>query len=133
MTAEDLRTVGLILGAMMLSGLLLGTLLLALAVRQVRRIDIPPDAGLADTLHLTPFLIVLAIDLLDFGLDFLAAPVSWVILDRLGLKALRGISVVEALIPVTQFIPTLTLAWLAVRLFGIRSGGPGTKIIDQYR
>ncbi|MCI0579515.1 MAG: hypothetical protein L0331_25375, partial [Chloroflexi bacterium] len=99
----------------------------------VRQIDIPPDAGLADTLHLTPLLVVLAIDLLDLGLDVLAAPVSWVILDRLGLKALRGISVVEALIPVTQFIPTLTLAWLAVRLFGIRSGGPGTKIIDQYR
>ena len=60
------------------------------------------------------------IDLLDFALDFLAAPISWIILDRLGLKALRGVSTVESLIPFTQAIPTMTLAWVWVRLF------PGT-------
>ena len=61
----------------------------------------------------------MAIDLLDLALDFLAAPISWLILDRLGLKALRGVSAVEALIPGTQLIPTMTLCWFGVRLLGI--------------
>jgi hypothetical protein len=42
------------------------------------------------------------------------------ILDQLGLKALRGVSAVEALIPGTQLIPTMTLCWFGVRLFGIQ-------------
>jgi hypothetical protein len=60
------------------------------------------------------------IDLLDFALDFLAAPISWIILDRLGLKALRGVSMLESLVPFTQAIPTMTIARNWVRLF------PGT-------
>ena len=103
----------------MLSGMILFLLLIGFAVRQVRQIYIPPDAGFLETLQLVPFSIVLAIDLLDLALDFLAAPVAWVLLDRLGLKALRGVSAVEALIPGTQFIPTLTLSWLGVRLLGL--------------
>jgi len=60
--------------------------------------------------------VVVLIDLLDFALDFLAAPLAWVILDRLGLKALRGVSTVEALIPLTQVVPTMTLCWIGARL-----------------
>jgi hypothetical protein len=97
-----------------------GGLLLLLYVRRLRAIDIPPDATFAETLHYTPLLVVMTIDLLDLGLDFLAAPVSWAILDRLGLKALRGVATVEALIPGTQIIPTMTLCWFGVRLLGIR-------------
>jgi hypothetical protein len=51
-------------------------------------------------------------------LDILAAPVVWVVLDRLGLRALRNVSAIEALIPFTQPIPTLTASWIWVRLFG---------------
>lgn len=117
---EFLRNFGLTLLTLMGISLALALLLLAVVWRKVKRLNIPPDATFGETLLLTPLVVVLMIDLLDFGLDVLAAPVSWVILDRLGLKALRGVSVVEAVIPFTQAIPTMTIAWLWVRLF------PGT-------
>lgn len=97
--------------------LLLAIILFVTVIRQLQRIEIPADAGFQETLLHTPFLVVIFIDLLDFGLDFLAAPFAWVILDRLGLRALRGVSVVEAAIPLTQGIPTMTLCWVGARLF----------------
>lgn len=118
--AEFLRTFGITLLTLMGISLVLALLLLVFVWRSVKRLNIPPDATFGETLQLTPISVVLMIDLLDFGLDFLAAPVAWIILDRLGLKALRGVSVVEAFIPLTQAIPTMTLAWIWVRLF------PGT-------
>ena len=118
--AEFFRTFGLTLLTLMGISLGLALLLLALVWRKVKRLHIPANATFGETLLLTPLVVVLMIDLLDFGLDFLAAPISWVILDRLGLKALRGVSVVEAVIPLTQAIPTMTIAWVWVRLF------PGT-------
>lgn len=118
MTIEDLRTVGLIVAASMGVSLVLATILFLLVVRKLHRLNVPPDAGFGETLLYVPFLLVLFIDLLDWGLDVLSAPVSWVLLDRLGLRALRNVSTVEALIPFTQFIPTLTLSWVWVRLFG---------------
>lgn len=99
------------------ASLVVGLLFLALAVWQLRKINIPPEATFSETLRLTPLLVVVGIDLLDFALDILAVPFVWLLLDRLGLKALRNVSVVEALIPFTQPIPTLTLSWLAVRLW----------------
>ncbi|MCA9969948.1 MAG: hypothetical protein KC425_07025 [Anaerolineales bacterium] len=130
--SEAVRTFALILGASMLAALVLALLLLAIVWRQVKAIHIPPDAGFSETLLLTPFLVVVLIDLLDFGLDFLAAPVAWVLLDRMGLKALRGVSAIEALIPLTQAIPTMTLSWIAVRLLG-RSGIDTTELDDRIR
>ena len=118
--AEFLRTFGITLLTLMGIALGLALLLLFVVWRQVKRIHIPPGATFGETLLLTPFLVVLMIDLLDFALDFLAAPISWIILDRLGLKALRGVTMIESLIPFTQAIPTMTLAWIWVRLF------PGT-------
>lgn len=112
---DTLQTFGTYLLIAMGISLALALLLLIVVFRQVRKIDIPPDASFQETLLLTPFLVVLMIDLLDFGLDFLAAPISWVILDRLGLKALRGVSAVEAIVPLTQAIPTMTLAWIGAR------------------
>lgn len=100
--------------------LALGVALLAVAVWQVRKIDIPPHADFNETLRYTPLLVVVSIDLLDFALDILAAPLVWIVLDWMGLKALRNVSAVEALIPFTQPIPTMTLCWLAVRVLGIR-------------
>lgn len=116
-TVDVLRTLGLYLLAVMAVALVLALLLFGIVSRQVRRIKIPPNAGFAETLRYTPFLVAVFIDLLDLALDILAAPVAWVILDRWGLKALRGVSAVEAAIPFTQWLPTLTLSWIAVRLF----------------
>lgn len=127
-TTDDLRTIGLILAAMFFAGVVLFLLMLAYAYRTVRHLDIPSDAGLADTLHVTPLLLVVGIDLLDLTLDVLAAPASWIILNRLGLSALRNMATLEAIIPGTQLIPTLTLAWIAVRVFNITSDR--SKTID---
>lgn len=120
-TIEDLRTVGIAVAIWIGVCLTLALFLFLLVVHKLRRLDVPPNAGFAQTLLYTPFLLVVAIDLLDLGLDVLAAPIAWVLLDRVGLKALRNVSAVEALIPFTGPIPTLTLSWLWVRFFGPRS------------
>ena len=59
--------------------------------------------------------------------------VRWVSADAtftpyFALKALRGVSTVEALIPGTQFLPLLTAAWIGVRITG--TGGPATKSLS---
>ena len=118
MDIEFIRSIGLMILLFMGISLFLALILFFVVIRQTRRISVPPGAGFAETLLYTPFLVVVFIDLLDFGLDILAAPFSWVILDRLGLKALRGVSAVEALLPFTQFIPTMTLSWILARLLG---------------
>lgn len=119
MNTEIVRNIGLIFSAILLVSLVLGAILMAIAAIKLRKLDIPIDAGFIETLHYTPIIVVVAVDLLDLALDFLAAPISWAILDRLGLRALRTVSAVEALIPGTQLIPTMTLCWFAVRLFNI--------------
>ena len=118
MTVDSWRDIGLIVAAWIGASLVVATIIFFLFVRKLRRLDIPPNAGFAETLLYTPFIVVVFIDLLDWGLDILAAPVVWVVLDRLGLRALRNVSAIEALIPFTQPIPTLTASWIWVRLFG---------------
>lgn len=118
LTSDTLQTAGLLVAVWMGTSLVVALLLFLLVIRKMGRLNIPPGAGFGETLMYTPFLLVLFIDVLDWGLDVLAAPIVWVILDRLGLKALRNVSTVEALIPFTQPIPLLTLSWIWVRLFG---------------
>lgn len=130
LTVEDLRAIGLVIAVGMGISLLLALLLFIFVVRHMRRLNIPPGASFGETLMLTPLVLVLFIDLLDWGLDILAAPIVWVVLDRLGLRALRNVSAVEALIPFTQFIPTLTLSWIWVRLFG-QDALPGGRRPDD--
>ena len=96
--------------------LALAAFVFAFVVWRVRKINIPPTATAIQALHVTPFSVVLLLDLLDLALDFFSAPISWTLLGYLGLKPLRGVTVAEGLIPATQAIPTMTLAWLAVRL-----------------
>jgi hypothetical protein len=91
----------------------------------VRRIQLPPDADALTALRATPLLVVITLDLLDFALDFLSAPFAWVLLGRLGLKPLRAVTVIESLIPGTQFIPTMTAAWILARLI------PKDSSLDQ--
>lgn len=108
-----LRTILLLLigGALCISLLLLGWV-----IWRVQRIRLPADADFMTALRATPLVVVLLLDLLDFSLDFFSAPISWLLLSRLGLAPLRGVTALEGLVPGTQFIPTMTLAWVAARL-----------------
>jgi len=126
------RTVSVLLLASMAATLIVALSLLLLSIKKIRRLQIPPDATFSETLSYTPFLLVVAIDLLDLGLDILAAPLSWAILDWLNLKALRGVASVEALIPGTQIIPTLTLCWLAVRFLGVDNKNKLVKVLEIH-
>lgn len=118
MSSEVIRNFGIILFAFMLLSFILAVLLFVLVIRRLKHLNIPPNAGFAETLLYTPFLVVVFVDLLDFALDILAVPFTWGVLDRLGLKALRNIAVFEALLPFTQVIPTMTIAWFAARILG---------------
>jgi hypothetical protein len=115
---EFLQNFVLVLLSVMGVSAILALILLVIIVIQVRRIHVPPNAGFAETLLYTPLLVVLFLDVLDLALDFLSAPIAWIVLDRLGLKGLRGVATVESFIPFTQAIPTMTAAWIGVRLLG---------------
>lgn len=86
--------------------------------KRVKRLRLPEDAGFVEALSLTPLSVVILLDLLDMGLDIFSAPITWVLLGRLGLRPLRNVTAAEAVIPGTQFLPTMTAAWLAVRWLG---------------
>lgn len=104
-----------VLGVIGLTMLIAGLVLLWLAVRKLRALDLRPDTPLGESLQRVPFVLVLALDLLDMSLNFFSAPLVWVVLDRFGAKPLRNLATAVAAIPGTQFIPTLTLGWLIVR------------------
>lgn len=108
-----------ILGIIIAVCLVLACVLLALVVRRLRHIDLPPNADFWTTIRAVPFPLVLGLDLLDMALDVLAAPLVWMLLSRFRLQALRNVAVVEALIPFTQVLPTFTVAWIVARMFGL--------------
>jgi hypothetical protein len=114
--SEELRLLINVAAVIMVISLLAAVLLLMIAIRRVRKIRVPPNAGFVATLQGTPFVVVLGLDLLDLALDVFAAPLAWGILEYLGLKGLQTVTVIESLFPGTQLIPTLTLCWLAARL-----------------
>jgi len=91
---------------------LLWVLLLALVLR---RMTVDRDHAQLEALRAAPLPLVLLIDAIDLGLDFLGAPLVWLIMSRSELRALRGLSVLESLIPGTQLIPTMTISWLYAR------------------
>lgn len=115
----ELETIVKIFGGIILGALLLAAVVLAVALRKLRRIRLPPDADFFTAVRAVPFSLVVGLDLLDLGLDTLSAPVIWFILNRTGLQALRNAASFEALIPFTGPIPTLTLAWLAARYLNL--------------
>ncbi len=92
-------------------------LLLGWVIWRIKRINLPINADIVTALRATPFAVVVLLDLLDLSLDFLSAPIGWAILTYLGLLPLRGITLLETVLPGTQSIPMMTLAWLGVRLF----------------
>ncbi len=119
----SLKSFALVLGGIMLASLITGLVILALAYRRLKKIRVPKDADFFTTVRAVPLALVVGLDLLDLGLDSFSAPLEWLILNRLGLTALRNVATFEALIPFTGPIPTLTLAWIAARVFKL-----GTEI-----
>lgn len=113
----ELKTLLQILGIIALVALILAAAILTVAMRKLRKIRLPPDADFFTAVRAVPLSLVVGLDLLDLGLDVFSAPIIWFILNRTGLQALRNVAAFEALIPVTGPIPTLTLAWIAARLF----------------
>ncbi len=99
-------------------GLTLSLAVLGWVLWRVRKIQLPVGADALTALRMTPLAVVILLDLLDLSLDIFSAPVSWTILGYLGLSPLRGVTVVESLIPGTQLLPTMTLAWLGARWLG---------------
>lgn len=116
---ENFQNIAQGLGIAIVVCLVLATIVLALVVRRLRRIDLPPDADFWTTIRAVPFGLVLGLDLLDLALDVLAAPLVWAILSRFRLQALRNAALIEAAIPFTQALPTFTVAWLVARVFGL--------------
>jgi hypothetical protein len=112
----------LLLG-LMATGVVLSTILLVWVIWRVRRIDLPAGADALTALQHTPFIVVLLLDLLDLGLDIFSVPLTWPLLGRLGLAPLRGVTILEGIIPGTQLIPTMTLAWLFARWLNRLGGG----------
>jgi len=97
----------------------LGLLGLLMLHRSLSRLRVPPGAGFATTLRMVPLPLVIVLDLLDLGLDVFATPIVWLVLSRYRLQALRNVAALEALVLLTQMLPTLTLAWFAVRMLGL--------------
>ncbi|MDX1600146.1 MAG: hypothetical protein R3191_01390 [Anaerolineales bacterium] len=116
----ELRSLLLVAAGLIALGLLAAGVLAAWVLTRVRRIRVSPEADFLTALRQTPLSVVILLDLLDFSLDIFAAPFAWALLGRLGLRPLRGVTVVEAVIPGTQLLPTMTLAWLAARALGER-------------
>lgn len=119
---------------LLLAGVSLVSLVVALALavllwRRLRRLR-TSGGGFWQTLREVPFGLVVLLDLLDLALDVFSAPVIWFLLRRLRLEALSQVATIEALIPFTAPLPTMTLCWVLARM-GMgegRGGGPGTVI-----
>lgn len=118
---------GWLLAAMAIA-LLIAAIGLLLMARRIQQLRIPANADYFTTLRYVPLGLAIVLDLLDFGLDVLAAPIAWVVLNRLGLQGLRNKAVIEALIPFTQPIPTFTLSWFAAR--ALKLGDEPIKMAD---
>src|SRR6266851_1203450 len=111
----DTNTLLCIGGALIVSALLVALTLLVLIVMRIRRINLPPNADFFAALRATPLSVVVVLDLLDFSMDIFSAPIAWALLSYLGLAPLRVVAVVKDLIPITNFIPLMTLCWLYAR------------------
>jgi hypothetical protein len=122
-----LTVVLLVMGASVLIALI-GLVALA---RSIRRLRIPPDADFFTTMRYIPLSLVILLDLLDFGLDIFSAPIMWIALDRMGLHNLRNKATIEALVPLTNVIPTFTVSWFAARLLNL--GEPPWVYEGEYR
>jgi hypothetical protein len=111
----DLTTLLFVFFALVGCAMLITLALIVWIVLRIRRLYLPPNADFFSALRATPLIVVIVLDLLDFSLDIFSAPISWVLLSYLGLAPLRLVAVVKDLIPITNFVPLMTLAWLYAR------------------
>ncbi|HEX7185686.1 MAG TPA: hypothetical protein VF756_27925 [Thermoanaerobaculia bacterium] len=111
----ELETILKTLGIVILIALILAAIVLAVALRKLKRIRLPPNADFFTTVRAVPLSLAVGLDLLDLGLDVFSTPIIWFILNRVGLQALRNVASFEALLPFTGPVPTLTIAWFAAR------------------
>ena len=117
--AQTLRSLFQLLIWASLIGGVLAAVMLAWTYRDIRRLQIPANAGFFGTLRVIPLRVAIFLDLLDLALDSFAAPLAWLILRWLRLDQLRAPSVIEAFIPGTQLLPTMTVLWFAARAFNL--------------
>ncbi|HVT61308.1 MAG TPA: hypothetical protein VHR45_23295 [Thermoanaerobaculia bacterium] len=106
-----------ILAVVLLLALALAVVVLVAAWRRLRRVRVSPHADFFTTVRAVPLSLVIGLDLLDIALDVFSTPITFLLLDRLGLRSLRNIATIKAIIPIVDAIPLLTLAWFAARLF----------------
>ena len=120
-TNVDWGALGKLVTVVAVVALILAAIVLAVAFRALRkvRVRVPANADFFTTVRAVPLSLVIGLDLLDLGLDVFSAPIIWWILNRFGLQALRNVATVEALIPISAPIPTLTIAWLAARILNL--------------
>ena len=116
-----LQSLLIALGVVVLLTTLAAALLLWWLHRKLQLLRIATDASLGETLRSIPFLLALALDLLDMGLNLFAAPFVCFFLHRMGWMKLRNLATAAAAIPGTQFVPILSIAWIAARVFGPRT------------
>ena len=117
-----------VLGLVMAACVVVALIGLVALTRSIRRLRVPPEADFFTTMRYIPLPLVILLDLLDFGLDIFSAPIMWIALDRMGLPNLRNKATIEALIPLTNVIPTFTVSWFAARLLNL---GEPTQIYDH--
>ena len=115
----SLRTFVILIAVILGTAVALAAALIAWALGRLRRtrLRVPPGADFFTTVRAVPLPLLVGLDLLDLGLDVFSAPIIWLILNRLKLQKLRNVATIEALIPISAPIPTLTIAWLLARLF----------------
>lgn len=128
----DLRNLIAAVAVAVLIVLALAAAAIYLAYRKLRRIRIAADSDFFTTVRAVPLSLVIGLDLLDLGLDVFSTPITWMLLDRLGLKSLRNIATVKAVVPVLDMIPALTLAWLAARFLKL-GRQPDPQLIETER
>jgi hypothetical protein len=102
-------------------------------VLRIRRINLPPDADFLSALRATPLIVVIALDALDLGMNIFSAPIAWALLSYLGLAPLRGVATVKALIPISGFIPLMTLSWLYARFVEHRAITSGSTLPRAHK
>ena len=116
----------------LVAALVLGLLLW----RRLRKLQVAPGAGFWETLRAVPVGLVVLLDLLDLSLDVLSTPIVWWLLGRLNLRALREVASVEALIPFTGPLPTMTICWVVARMSPSLGGPPpggGGRVLEGER
>ena len=113
---EGLRELLLAFAVVSVIAFAAAVVLLLLLWRRLRRLKVTPGAGFWQTLREVPLGLVVALDLLDLSLDVLSTPIVWWFLGRFDLRSLRDVASVEALIPFTGPVPTMTICWVLARL-----------------